>query len=166
MIRAIIESRTHARQHAPARPLARTHASAFTFRRSRPHVCSHAHAQTTRTRIASRSSKEAAQWADGRCARTPYPVVWTIPHRWNGIGERGTSSRLVPTGKESGAAGNALGGHAILIVGWGEENGTPYWLVKNSWNSEWGDRGFFKILRGSDESGIETGDVASVSFKS
>jgi hypothetical protein len=56
MIRAIIESRTHARKHAPARPLARTHTSAFTFRRSRPHVCTHAHAQTTRTRIASRSS--------------------------------------------------------------------------------------------------------------
>jgi len=27
--------------------------------------------------------------------------------------------------------------------------------VKNSWNDEWGDNGFFKILRGSDECGIE-----------
>ncbi|XP_064596982.1 cathepsin B-like [Liolophura sinensis] len=54
---------------------------------------------------------------------------------------------------ESGAA---LGGHAIKILGWGTENNTPYWLVANSWNSDWGDNGFFKILRGQDECGIES----------
>jgi cathepsin B len=48
-----------------------------------------------------------------------------------------------------------LGGHAIRILGWGVENGTPYWLCANSWNSDWGDKGFFKILRGSNECGIE-----------
>nr|APA33878.1 seminal fluid protein [Nilaparvata lugens] len=53
-------------------------------------------------------------------------------------------------------AGKALGGHAIRILGWGVENGTPYWLVANSWNTDWGDNGFFKILRGSDECGIES----------
>lgn len=52
--------------------------------------------------------------------------------------------------------GEMLGGHAIKILGWGVENGTPYWLVANSWNSDWGDNGFFKILRGSDECGIES----------
>lgn len=30
-----------------------------------------------------------------------------------------------------------LGGHAIKVLGWGVEKGTPYWLVANSWNSEW-----------------------------
>ncbi|RWS01395.1 putative cathepsin B-like cysteine protease form 1 [Dinothrombium tinctorium] len=34
-----------------------------------------------------------------------------------------------------------LGGHAIRILGWGTENGTPYWLVANSWNTDWGDNG-------------------------
>ncbi|XP_054282247.1 cathepsin B-like [Macrosteles quadrilineatus] len=53
-------------------------------------------------------------------------------------------------------AGRMLGGHAIRILGWGEENGSPYWLVANSWNSDWGDHGYFKILRGSDECGIES----------
>uniref|UniRef100_A0A1B6C2V6 Peptidase C1A papain C-terminal domain-containing protein n=2 Tax=Clastoptera arizonana TaxID=38151 RepID=A0A1B6C2V6_9HEMI len=52
-------------------------------------------------------------------------------------------------------AGSALGGHAIRILGWGVENNTPYWLIANSWNSDWGDNGYFKILRGSDECGIE-----------
>jgi len=50
---------------------------------------------------------------------------------------------------------NYLGGHAIRILGWGEEDGTPYWLVANSWNENWGDHGYFKIIRGQDECGIE-----------
>jgi len=57
-------------------------------------------------------------------------------------------------------SGSYLGGHAIKILGWGDENGTPYWLVANSWNAGWGDNGFFKILRGSDECGIEDSIVA------
>lgn len=52
-------------------------------------------------------------------------------------------------------SGSYLGGHAVKFVGWGVENGVKYWLVANSWNPSWGDEGFFKILRGSDECGIE-----------
>ncbi|KAJ1458419.1 hypothetical protein M885DRAFT_480104 [Pelagophyceae sp. CCMP2097] len=60
-------------------------------------------------------------------------------------------------------SGSALGGHAIEIIGYGTEEGTPYWLVKNSWNEMWGLGGTIKILRGSDECGIES-DVAAVDF--
>lgn len=52
--------------------------------------------------------------------------------------------------------GKVLGGHAIRMLGWGVENGTPYWLIANSWNTDWGDDGFFKILRGKDHCGIES----------
>jgi len=38
-------------------------------------------------------------------------------------------------------AGSALGGHAVKLMGWGVEKGTPYWLVANSWNPDWGDKG-------------------------
>jgi len=48
-----------------------------------------------------------------------------------------------------------LGGHAIKILGWGTEDGTPYWLVANSWNEDWGDHGFFKIDRGHNQCQIE-----------
>jgi len=56
--------------------------------------------------------------------------------------------------------GSFLGGHAVKILGWGVENSTPYWLVANSWNEDWGNKGFFKIARGSDECGIESSIVA------
>lgn len=53
--------------------------------------------------------------------------------------------------------GASLGGHAVKMIGWGVEDGTPYWLIVNSWNEGWGDHGLFKILRGSNHLGIEAG---------
>ncbi len=55
-----------------------------------------------------------------------------------------------------------LGGHAVKVIGWGEENGTKYWLVVNSWNEDWGDKGLFKIRKGTNECGIESNIVAGV----
>jgi hypothetical protein len=42
---------------------------------------------------------------------------------------------------------------AILIVGYGRtktRNGNPinYWIAQNSWGSDWGDGGYFKIVQG------------------
>ena len=37
--------------------------------------------------------------------------------------------------------------HAGLLVGYGTENDVDYWLMKNSWGSRWGDRGYIKIAR-------------------
>jgi len=50
------------------------------------------------------------------------------------------------------------GGHAIKIIGWGTDKDTkvPYWLVANSWGKDWGEDGFFRIRRGTNECGIES----------
>ena len=53
------------------------------------------------------------------------------------------------------ASGSALGGIDVRIIGWGVENGVKYWLCVNSWNEEWGEKGLFRILRGTNECGIE-----------
>jgi cathepsin B len=51
--------------------------------------------------------------------------------------------------------GTAAGGHAVKAQGWGVDNGTPYWIVANSWGTGWGMDGYFWIKRGNDECGFE-----------
>jgi len=43
--------------------------------------------------------------------------------------------------------GNFLGGHCILIVGWNDAEQS--WICKNSWNTDWGDNGYFRIKWGN-----------------
>ncbi|MFH4973875.1 hypothetical protein AB6A40_000584 [Gnathostoma spinigerum] len=59
------------------------------------------------------------------------------------------------------------GGHAVKVIGWGEApdyRGTtvPYWLIANSWNDEWGEQGFFRIIRGINDCGIEARGAAAL----
>lgn len=52
--------------------------------------------------------------------------------------------------------GGERGGHAVVFVGWDDTTDPPCWIVKNSWGS-WGEAGYFRIIQGINDSGIESG---------
>merc|ERR1712217_154351 len=37
--------------------------------------------------------------------------------------------------------------HAVQLVGYGSDAGKDYWLVRNSWASSWGEKGYIRIQR-------------------
>ena len=55
----------------------------------------------------------------------------------------------------------SYGGHAIKLIGWGTDNGDDYWLAENSWGGEWGEYGYFRIRRKTDNAGF---DLSLISF--
>jgi hypothetical protein len=52
--------------------------------------------------------------------------------------------------------------HEVLIVGYGEDSGTKYWKIKNSWKADWGEQGYYRLVRGSNKCGVADDCVTSI----
>lgn len=52
--------------------------------------------------------------------------------------------------------------HAVTLVGAGISNGKKYWLIRNSWGEDWGEKGYFRIARGKGTCGINKYITTSV----
>ncbi|ABF50271.1 cathepsin [Antheraea pernyi nucleopolyhedrovirus] len=45
--------------------------------------------------------------------------------------------------------------HAVLLVGYGVENGIPFWILKNTWGADWGEQGYFRVQQNINACGIK-----------
>ncbi|KIH68112.1 papain family cysteine protease [Ancylostoma duodenale] len=78
--------------------------------------------------------------------------------------------RLYKRGIYKNTQGKKTGAHAVKIYGWGADaffNSThtiviPYWRIINSWNVDWGEKGYFRMIRGEDNCGIESMVTAGI----
>ena len=47
--------------------------------------------------------------------------------------------------------------HAITAVGYGEQDGVGFWIVRNQWNANWGEQGYMRMAMGVGPVGSDVG---------
>lgn len=86
----------------------------------------------------------------------------------NAIAQVGPVAVSVDASTWSGYKGGVFNGcnqknpdinHAVTLVGYGEDNGQKYWLVRNSWSASWGEQGYIRVARFDEEEQICGSDI-------
>jgi len=44
--------------------------------------------------------------------------------------------------------------HAVTLTGYGTEDSKDFWTIKNSWGPGWGEKGYYRIVRGKGKCGM------------
>ena len=52
--------------------------------------------------------------------------------------------------------------HGVILVGYGNEDGLDYWIVRNSWGEDWGEAGYMRLGRGHNACGVANAAIYPV----
>jgi cysteine peptidase B len=90
---------------------------------------------------------------------------WVYTHGPLAIGVDASSGWQSYTG---GIVRNCFGtqlDHGVLAVGYDDNNSPPYWIVKNSWAASWGENGYIRLEKGTNQCGINQAASSSIAEK-
>ncbi|KAJ0264471.1 cysteine protease RD21C [Hirschfeldia incana] len=75
----------------------------------------------------------------------------------------GKAFQLYKSGVFTGTCGTALD-HGVVAVGYGTLGGQDYWIIRNSWGSNWGESGYIKLERNIKDSSGKCGVAMMASY--
>jgi cathepsin B len=100
--------------------------------------------------------------------------VMTSMYVWDTFMEIDTSNNTPssPYSTDEMGRNKMVGGHAVIIVGWGTVPGkdptqykNQYWILRNSWGPSWNHDGYWYWRMGDDLKGLQTGDDIVIEFQ-
>jgi len=98
--------------------------------------------------------------------QTPEEMAYYLVHQGPiAVAADASQWQFYRSGVFEGRCGTQIN-HAILLVGYGEEQNSfgkvDYWLIKNSWGAKWGMAGYMKLPRGGNVCGLEEYPITSL----